>query len=113
MIKNYLKLAVRTLLRQKVLAFINIMGLSIGLTCFILFLLFAANQLSFDRFHKDSASIYRVVEWIEGIPDRKPGGEAYGGTPLGPAMKRDFADVKNYIRIQTGFDDKLIKVNNT
>ena len=112
MFKNYFKLALRNLLQQKVLASINIIGLSIGLACFMLFLLFAVNQLSFDRFHKNSANIYRVVEWIEGFPDREPGGEAFGGVPLGPAIKQDFGDVENFVRIQTGFDDNLIKVDN-
>lgn len=112
MIKNYFKLAFRNLWQQKVLASINIIGLSIGLACFILFLLFAVNQLSFDKFHKNANTIYRVVEWVQGIPNREPGGEAFEGTPLGPAMKQDFADVENYVRIQTGFDEKLIKVDN-
>ncbi len=111
MIKNYFKLAFRNLLQQKVLASINIAGLSIGLACFILFLLFAVNQLSFDKFHKNASNIYRAVEWYQGIPGREPGGEAFGGTPLGPAMKQDFTDVENFVRIQTGFDDKLVKVN--
>ncbi|MEO6454545.1 MAG: ABC transporter permease, partial [Ginsengibacter sp.] len=104
MIRNYLKLGLRNLLQQKVLASINIIGLSIGLACFILFLLFAVNQLSFDKFHKKASNIYRVVEWFQGSPGRDPGGEAYGGTPLGPAMKQDFPDVKSFVRIQTGFD---------
>lgn len=112
MLKNYFKLALRNLLQQKILAFINIIGLSIGLACFILFMLFAVNQLSFDKFHKKASSIYRVVEWIQGLPGREPGGQAFGGTPMGPAMKQDFADVQNFVRIQTGFDDKLIKANN-
>ena len=111
MIKNYFKLAFRNLWQQKVLASINIIGLSIGLACFILFLLFAVNQLSFDKFHKNANNIYRAVEWIQGVPGREPGGEAFGGTPLGPALKQDFADVKEYVRIQTGFDEKLVKVD--
>lgn len=112
MIKNYLKLAFRNLLQQKALAAINIIGLSIGLACFMLFLLFAVNQLSFDRFHKNAANIYRAVEWYGGFPGREPGGEAFGGTPLGPAMKQDFADVQDFVRIQTGFDENLIKAHN-
>ncbi|MEO6673305.1 MAG: ABC transporter permease [Ginsengibacter sp.] len=112
MFKNYFKIAFRNLIQQKSLAVINIAGLSIGLACFMLFLLFAVNQLSFDRFHKKAANIYRAVEWYQGFPGREPGGEAYGGTPLGPAMKQDFADVENYVRIQAGFDDNLVKVNN-
>jgi putative ABC transport system permease protein len=112
MIKNYFKLAFRNLLQQKALAFINISGLSIGLACFILFLLFAIHQLSFDKFHKNAATVYRVIEWYQGFPGREPGGEAFGGTPLGPALKQDFADVEKYVRIQTGFDAKLVKVDN-
>ena len=71
--------------------------------------MFAVNQLSFDRFHSKASAIYRVVEWYQGFPGREPGGDAFGGTPLGPAIKEDFADVENYVRIQTGFDDKLVK----
>ncbi len=112
MIKNYFKLAFRNLLQQKVLASINIVGLSIGLACFILFLLYAVNQLSFDKFHKNAANIFRVIEWYSGFPGREPGGEAFGGTPLGPAIKQDFPDVENFVRIQTGFEEKLIKANN-
>jgi hypothetical protein len=53
MIKHYFKIAVRNLSRQKALAFINVFGFSVGLACFILFLLFAVNEFSFDRFHKN------------------------------------------------------------
>lgn len=109
MLKHYLKIAVRNLAKQKKLAFINILGLSIGLACFIVFMLFAVNETSFDRFHKNAPNIYRVAEWIEGFPNRPPRGEAFGGVPLGPAMKQDFEDVKDYVRIQQGFDEKFIK----
>ncbi|MCW3117164.1 MAG: hypothetical protein JWM28_1246 [Chitinophagaceae bacterium] len=112
MLKNYFKIAIRNLRQQKALSFINIAGLSIGLACFSLFLLFAVNEFSFDRFHTYASNIYRVVEWVEGIPGREPGGEAFGGTPLGPAMKKDFPDVENFVRVQTGFQDKLVQVNN-
>src|SRR4028118_378791 len=99
MIKHYVKVALRNLVKQKGLSFINIIGLSIGLACFILFMLFGINEFSYDRFHKNAAHIYRVCEWVQGMPDREPGGEAFGGTPIGPALKADFADVKEYVRI--------------
>lgn len=111
MVKHYFKIAWRNLAKQKRLAFINILGLSIGLACFILFMLFAVNEMNFDRFHKNHSNIYRVAEWIQGFPNRPPGGEAFGGTPLGPAMKQDFPDVKDYVRIQRGFDEKFVKAN--
>ena len=52
MIKHYFKIALRNLGRQKILSFINVLGLSIGLGCFALFLLYAVNEFNFDRFHK-------------------------------------------------------------
>lgn len=63
MLSNYLKTALRVLAREKGLAFINLSGLSIGLACFALFLLYAVNEFSFDRFHKNEKDIYRVYTW--------------------------------------------------
>ncbi len=63
MIKHYLKIAWRNLQRQKILTLINISGLSIGLACFSLFLLYSVNEFSFDRFHVNAKNIYRVYDW--------------------------------------------------
>ena len=57
MIKHYFKIAFRNLAKQKVLSGINILGLSIGLACFILFLLYAVNEFTFDRFHKNADNV--------------------------------------------------------
>jgi putative ABC transport system permease protein len=62
MFKNYLKTAYRNLLRHKIFSLINIFGLAVGITVFILLMLFVADELSFDKFHKNSERIYRVVE---------------------------------------------------
>src|SRR6478752_8720883 len=113
MFKNYFKIAFRNLQQQKTLTFINISGLSIGMACFSLFLLYAVNEFSYDRFNVNAAHIYRVVEWVEGAPNRDPGGEAYGGTPAGPALKQDFPDVDKYARIQSGFDENFVRVGNS
>jgi putative ABC transport system permease protein len=61
MFKNYFKIALRNITRQKTLAFINIFGLSVGIACFILFSLYAINEFTFDRFHKNSADTYLVM----------------------------------------------------
>src|SRR6187549_466075 len=113
MLKHYFKIAVRNLGRQKILSFINISGLSIGMACFSLFLLYAVNEFSYDRFNVNAANIYRLVQWAEGSPNREPGGEAYGGTPAGPALKQDYPDVDMYARIQNGFDENLVRVGNS
>lgn len=88
MIRHYLKIAWRNLQRQKVLTLINISGLSIGLACFSLFLLYAVNEFSYDRFHAKAENIYRVYDWWD-YTDRQ-GSEPSSAMPLGPAMKQDF-----------------------
>jgi len=57
MIKNYFKIAFRNIIRHKAFAAINIAGLSIGMTCSILILLWVQNELSYDRFHVNADQI--------------------------------------------------------
>ncbi len=108
MIGHYIKIAWRNLTRQKALALINILGLSIGLACFSLFLLYAVNEFGFDRFHANASRIYRVYNWWN-YSDRQ-GMEPSSTTPLGPAMKQDFADVEDFVRVTGG--EKLIRIDN-
>ncbi|HEY1055279.1 MAG TPA: ABC transporter permease, partial [Emticicia sp.] len=61
MIRNYFKIAWRNLMRHKVFSFINIFGLMIGLTSFILIVLYIFDELTFDSFHTHANHIYRVV----------------------------------------------------
>ncbi|MEQ8471606.1 MAG: ABC transporter permease [Marinoscillum sp.] len=60
MIKNYLKTAIRSLLRHKAFSFINILGLTGGLTCCLLIFVFVADEFSYDRFQEKSDRIYRM-----------------------------------------------------
>ena len=62
MIKNYFKIAWRNLMKNKTFSFINIFGLTVGLTSFLLIALYVFDELTFDRFHKNADHIYRVVE---------------------------------------------------
>ena len=62
MLKNYLKIALRNIQRNKIFSFINIFGLAVGMACSLLIFLFVKDELSYDRFNKDSANIYRVVK---------------------------------------------------
>ncbi|WP_222838163.1 ABC transporter permease [Chitinophaga pinensis] len=61
MFKNYFTIALRNLAHNKVYSFINIAGLTIGLTCAMLILLYVKDEVSFDRFHDKSARIYRIT----------------------------------------------------
>ncbi|HKH61968.1 MAG TPA: ABC transporter permease [Flavitalea sp.] len=62
MLKNYLKIAWRNLIKNKTFSFINIFGLTIGLTSFLLIALYVFDELTFDKFHKNASRLYRVVE---------------------------------------------------
>lgn len=61
MFRNYFKVAIRNLFKDKFYAFINIIGLSIGITSCLLIVLYVSEELSYDKFHTDSDRIYRVV----------------------------------------------------
>ncbi len=112
MILHYIKIAVRNLSRQKVLAFINVFGLSVGIACFSLFLLYSVNELNYDGFHKNGHQIFRVIGWYAGDKDREPGGDASSFTPVGPAMKKDLPGVEDFVRFQGGWGEHFIKVDN-
>jgi putative ABC transport system permease protein len=115
MIKHYIKIAFRNLAQQKVLTGINILGLSIGIACFSLFLLYSVHEFGYDRFHTNGDRLYRIVEWWQG-EGREPGGSGSVCTPLAPAMKKDFPDVEYAVRLKGsgGFvrvDNKVFKTS--
>src|SRR6185436_4126637 len=62
MIKNYFKIALRSLVKNRTYSLINVFGLTFGLTCFMLVGLYLFDELTFDRQHKNSGRIYRVIE---------------------------------------------------
>lgn len=113
MLKNHLKIALRNLARQKVLTFINVFGLSAGLACFTLFMLYAVNEFSFDRLHEKSDRIFRVYRWTEAMRGDDAEGDPYMPMPLGPAMKHDFADVETFVRFREAWGKDFIRANNS
>ncbi len=62
MLRNYFKIALRSLARNSVYSFINIAGLSVGITCSILILLWVADELTFDRYFPNYENIYQVKQ---------------------------------------------------
>ncbi len=64
MLKNYFKVAARNLARYRGYAFINIMGLAVGIAASVLIFLYVADELSFDRFHENADRIFRITaDW--------------------------------------------------
>lgn len=106
---SYLKTAFRNLKRHAGYSFINIVGLSIGMACFIFIALFIQGEFQVDKFHERADRIYRVIR-----VDNNSGETtrvAVTQAPLAAALKRDFPDVEkaacfNYI------GDELVKYGN-
>ena len=99
MFKNYLKIAIRNLWRHKGFSFINLFGLSVGLTCCLLIALFILNELSYDKYHANANRIYRVTRDFVN-PD---GSDALHlgsiAPPFGPLLKNYFSDAEEVVRI--------------
>ncbi|MGN6436056.1 MAG: hypothetical protein ACTHMM_05965 [Agriterribacter sp.] len=60
MIRNYLKVAIRNLWRNKSFSIINITGLATGICCFLLIALYVLDELNYDRYYENADRIYRV-----------------------------------------------------
>lgn len=102
MLKNYLKIALRNLLKYKVYSFINVLGLAVGMASCILILLYVRDELSYDRHHEHAEQIYRVTrEWFnsDGSTSLHLGHVA---PPIGPLLKNDFPDILQMARINSG-----------
>jgi putative ABC transport system permease protein len=97
MIKNYFKLALRILQRQKVYSAINIFGLTTGVTASLLILLYIADELSYDRFHPDAEQIYRVD--FHGKLQDEAFINASTGMPVAEAIQREASGVESVIRV--------------
>lgn len=105
MLLNYLKITLRTLLRNKVYSFINITGLSIGLAAAMLIMLYTKDEVSYDRFHEKSEHIYRIVN-REVNPD---GSEAQKGGNTGffqgPRFTDHIPEILSFVRLQSDMKD--------
>jgi len=117
MIKNYFKIALRNLWKNKVYSAINIAGLAIGIAACIMIMLFVLYERSFDNLH--TKNIYRLNE-VQKFPgmvaSQKVGLSMF---PMGPTLKNEFPEVKNFTRVrwqekyQLTFGEKRIYLSHT
>ncbi|HZW64161.1 MAG TPA: ABC transporter permease, partial [Hanamia sp.] len=107
MIKNYLKIAWRNLMKNKVFSLINIVGLSTGLACCMLISLYILNETSYDRYQKNADNIYQVGTEFRGVGDIKK----LPNTPaaMGEIMKSVFPEIQQTTRLVRLFgEDKTL-----
>ena len=100
MIKNYITIAFRNLLKSKTHSAINIFGLAVAFICSILLFLTAYFDFSFDNFHADKERIYKVYKFAnKAVGEELSSSMAY---PAAPTIKSDIQDVEFASRYQTG-----------
>lgn len=97
MVRNYFKIALRNIVRQKFYAIINIAGLTIGLATSLLIVLYIVDEFSYDRFHNDIDNMYRVnlhAKLSEQYMDI-----AYTGAPISAAFVNEIPEIDGACRI--------------
>ncbi|MBL0744357.1 ABC transporter permease [Chryseolinea lacunae] len=105
MLKNYLLVTFRNLVKNSVYSVINIAGLSIGIACSILILLWVFDELSFDRFHPKTDRLFQV--WIHASYDGKINSWTSVPLPTYEAMKTADSNIKNSVVADWGGDHML------
>jgi predicted permease len=97
LIWSYFKIASRRIKRHKGFSFINIAGLAIGMACAIVIMLWVQNELSYDRFHENRDTLFRVAAFAS-FPNRS-GHSVIGPPPLAPSLKEEFPEIIQSTRL--------------
>ncbi|MEO6632814.1 MAG: ABC transporter permease, partial [Mucilaginibacter sp.] len=99
MIRNYLRSAFRNIKRHPFISFINIFGLTVGLTCCLLILAYIINERSYDKFNKNANDIYRVTRAFYTAPGVENLHLSSVAPPFGPLLQTAFSDIKKITRV--------------
>jgi len=101
MFKNYLKVALRNIKRQKGYAFINVAGLAMGMTVGLLILLWVLDEINVNKFHDRIDALYIVGTHSH---------QMSAGTPpaLGPALKAEYPEIVNSTRFVNGYANMVL-----
>jgi len=105
MLKNYFKIAFRNLWRHRVFSFINIMGLTVGMTACLLIFLYVRFELSYDKFHTKADRIYRMVTDLKTPSETmNTNGPSWA---VGPHLQFDLPEVEAFTRVN--YDNLLVR----
>ncbi len=109
MFKNFLKVALRNLWKNKAFSAINIAGLSVGLAVCLLIVLYVKDELSYDKYNAQSENIYRIDADISFNGTQFT--SAVSPAPLVPTLMKDYPQIVQYTRLRN-FGDILVKKDN-
>lgn len=97
MFLNYLKIALRNIVKYRAYSLINITALAIGIACIIVILLYVKFELEYDRYHKYGSRIYRVAKQSQ--KDEEIDKSANTPAPMAPALVNEFPEIMDAVRI--------------
>lgn len=96
MFKNLFKIALRSIVKDRAYSAINILGLTIGITCSVFLFMYILDELSYDRYHTNADNIYRIVSNIK-EPDNSFTW-AIAQVPMAQELRNNYPEVKNAVR---------------
>jgi putative ABC transport system permease protein len=111
MFKNYIKIALRNLARNKAFSAINIFGLSVGISVCFIIMLFVQDELSYDRFNEKADRIVRVI--FKATINGGKINESNVMPPVAQALKNDYVEVEDATRLHTSFSPKVTYADKT
>jgi putative ABC transport system permease protein len=107
MIKNYIKIAWRNLLRQKLFSLINISGLAIGLAICMLIMLYVVHEMSYDKFHKNAKQIFKLTEHLN-MQGQEVNMENMSYAS-GPIIRQNESNVSGYMRTRKVYKPVIVE----
>src|SRR6478752_8017522 len=99
MIRNYFTIAVRNLLKYRFISFINLFGLTVGLTCCLLITTYILTELSYDRYNKNADQIYRVTRSFNTEDGVVSLNLSTVSPPFGYYLPTDFPEIQKMTRL--------------
>src|SRR6516164_5796522 len=109
MFRNYLKVGLRNLWKNRAFSAINLVGLAAGLAVCLLIVLYVKDELSYDKYNAQADNIYRLDAdlYFNGTQFTS----SYSPSPLAPTLKKDYPQIVQYVRFRN-FGDILVKKDN-
>ncbi|MEP6735397.1 MAG: ABC transporter permease [Chryseolinea sp.] len=99
MFKNLLKIALRNIVKEKMYSAVNILGLSVGITCSLFLLMYILDELSYDRYNVNAENIYRVISDVK-EPDNAFLWSVTQG-PLAEELRENYPEIRNAVQFRS------------